>query len=94
MGWHSRTSHCIISYKCTAKSNPLQLILTFLSFAAVSGISLEGYLSNKSFSGGGIYNAGNTFSPNTNTVVLFVFVLVVALVLSWGYFTLARIFTK
>lgn len=33
-------------------------------------------------------------SLNTNTIVLFVFVLVVALVLSWTYFTLARAFTK
>ena len=71
-----------------------QLILTFLGFAAVSGISLQGYSSNKGLSGGGIYNAGNKFSLNTNTIVLFVFVLAVALVLSWTYFTLARAFTK
>ncbi|KAL9136355.1 MAG: hypothetical protein Q9175_002431 [Cornicularia normoerica] len=70
------------------------LILTFLGFAAVSGISLQGYSANKRLSGGGIYNAGNTFSLNTNTIVLFTFVLVVALVLSWTYFTLARAFTK
>ncbi len=41
-----------------------------------------------------IIQAGNTFSLNTNTIVLFVFVLAVALVLSWTYFTLARAFTK
>lgn len=70
------------------------LVLTFLGFAAVSGISLQGYSANKGLSGGGIYGAGNTFSLNTNTIVLFVFVLVVALVLSWTYFTLARAFTK
>lgn len=72
----------------------IQLILTFLGFAALSGISLQGYSSNKAFSGGGIYDAGNDFSLNTNTIVLFVFVLAVALVLSWTYFTLARAFTK
>ncbi|CAF9931726.1 Putative choline transporter, neither null mutation nor overexpression affects choline transport [Imshaugia aleurites] len=72
----------------------LLLILTFLGFAAVSGISLQGYSANKGLSGGGIYGAGNTFSLNTNTIVLFVFVLAVALVLSWTYFTLARAFTK
>ncbi|KAL9125232.1 MAG: hypothetical protein Q9217_005534 [Psora testacea] len=70
------------------------LILTFLGFVAVSGISLQGYANNKSFSGGGIYNAGNQFSLNTNTIVLFVFVLCVALVFSWAYFTLASIFAK
>ncbi|MCJ1358983.1 MAG: putative choline transporter, neither null mutation nor overexpression affects choline transport [Icmadophila ericetorum] len=70
------------------------LILTFLGFVAISGISISGYSQNKSFNGGGIYNAGNEFSLNTNTVVLFAFVLVVALVLSWGYLTAARAFTK
>ena len=55
---------------------------------------MEGYSSNKGLSGGGIYGAGNKFSLNTNTIVLFVFVLAVALVLSWTYFTLARAFTK
>lgn len=72
----------------------MQLILTFLGFAAVSGISLQGYSANKGLSGGGIYGAGNNFSLNTNTIVLFIFVLAVALVLSWTYFTLARAFTK
>ncbi|KAL9118003.1 MAG: hypothetical protein Q9187_005455 [Circinaria calcarea] len=70
------------------------LILTFLGFTAVSGITLNGYATNKSFNGGGIYNAGNEFSLNTNTIVLFAFVLVVALVFSWLYFAMARAFTK
>lgn len=61
---------------------------------AVSGISLYGYSSNKSFNGGGIYHSSNDFSLNTNTVVLFVFVLVVAFAFSWLYFTMARAFTK
>lgn len=38
------------------------LILTFLGFCAVSGLSIEGYSANKNFSGKGIYNAGNKFS--------------------------------
>lgn len=71
-----------------------QLILTFLGFTAVSGLSLQGYSSHKGFNGGGIYDGANHFSLNTNTIVLFAFVLVVAFVLSWGYFTLARAFTK
>ncbi|MCJ1313792.1 putative choline transporter, neither null mutation nor overexpression affects choline transport [Agyrium rufum] len=70
------------------------LILVFLGFAAVSGISINGYQTNKLFNGGGIYNSDNTFSLNTNTIVLFAFVLVVAFVLSWGYFLAARAFTK
>ena len=71
-----------------------QLILTFLGFTAVSALSLQGYATNKAFSGGGIYNAPNDFSLNTNTVVLFAFVLAVAFAFSWLYLTLARAFTK
>ncbi|KAI4171323.1 MAG: hypothetical protein LQ346_008754 [Caloplaca aetnensis] len=70
------------------------LILTFLGFAAVSGLSLQGYASNKQSAGGGIYDASNDFSLNTNTIVLFAFILAVAFILSWAYFTAARAFTK
>jgi len=70
------------------------LILTFLGFVAVSGLSLQGYASHKSYSGGGIYGSHNNFSLNTNNVVLFAFVLCVAFVSSWLYFTMARAFTK
>lgn len=72
-----------------------QLILTILGFAAVSGLSLQGYAANKSGNAGsGIYNNPNNFSLNTNTVILFAFVLGVAFVFSWLYFTAARAFTK
>lgn len=47
-----------------------------------------------SFSGTGIYDSANDFSINTNTLVLFCFVLVVAFVVSWIYFISARAFTK
>ncbi|KKY22709.1 putative protein pns1 [Phaeomoniella chlamydospora] len=70
------------------------LILTFLGFAAVSGVTLYSYSKYKGFSGGGIYDSGNDFSLNTNTIVLFVFVLCIAFVLSWAYFLSARAFTK
>ena len=60
----------------------------------MSGLSLQSYSANKSFSGGGIYNSGNDFSLNTNTIVLFSFVLVVAFAFSWLYFIMARAFTK
>lgn len=68
--------------------------MTFLGFVAVSGLSLSGYSTHKSFSGGGIYDSQEDFSLNSNTMILFAFVLVTAFVLSWGYFTLARAFTK
>ncbi|KAI9671034.1 MAG: putative choline transporter, neither null mutation nor overexpression affects choline transport [Alyxoria varia] len=69
-------------------------LLVFGGFVAVSGISLNGYDSFKGFNGDGIYDNRNGFGLNTNTAVLFAFVLVVAFVLSWGYIALARIFTK
>ena len=40
------------------------------------------------------YDSGNDFSLNTNTIVLFAFVLCVAFAFSWLYFTMARAFTK
>lgn len=55
-------------------------------------MTLRGY--DQFFSGGGIYNNAEQFGLNTNTMVLFAFVLVVAFLLSWGYVTLARLFTK
>ena len=70
------------------------LLLTFLGFVAVSGIACYRYSRYHKFNGGGIYGSANDFSLNTNTLVLFVFVLVVAFVLSWGYFLAARAFTK
>lgn len=39
-------------------------------------------------------NNSNDFGLNTNTMVLFAFVVVVAFVLGWGYILLARQFTK
>ena len=68
--------------------------MTFFGFVAVSGLALQGYASNKSYSGGGIYHDTNEFSLNTNTVVLFAFILLVAFAFSWLYFVLARAFTK
>ncbi|KAJ5240004.1 hypothetical protein N7468_004623, partial [Penicillium chermesinum] len=72
----------------------LLLIAVFLGYVAVSGYTIHSYATNKGFSGGGIYDAGNDFSLNTNTLVLFVFVLCVALAFSWAYFMGARYFTK
>ncbi|KAK5163281.1 putative choline transporter, neither null mutation nor overexpression affects choline transport [Saxophila tyrrhenica] len=63
-------------------------------FVAVSGISIQGYASTYGFNGGGIYGSDNTFGLTTNTMVLFIFCLVVALVFGYGYVSLARLFTK
>ena len=68
------------------------LIAVFLGYVAVSGLALNGY--DSYFTGGGIYNNSNRFGLNSNTIVLFAFVLAVAFVLSWLYISLARIFTK
>ncbi|KZF25440.1 DUF580-domain-containing protein [Xylona heveae TC161] len=69
-------------------------LITFAGYVAVSGIVLQGYASTKGYNGGSIYGGNNTFGLSTNTLVLFAFVLVVALVLSLAYFFLARAFTK
>ncbi|KAJ5135570.1 uncharacterized protein N7515_004848 [Penicillium bovifimosum] len=72
----------------------LLLIAVFLGYVAVSGITIHKYARNKGFNGGGIYDSRNDFSLDTNTLVLFIFVLVVAFVLSGLYFMGARYFTK
>ena len=70
------------------------LIAVFLGFVAVSGLTLYSYSKHHTFNGGGIYNSRNNFGLDTNTIVLFAFVLVIAFLVSWGYFLLARAFTK
>ncbi|KAI1087345.1 DUF580-domain-containing protein [Rostrohypoxylon terebratum] len=63
-------------------------------FVAVSGISINGYASSKSFQGGGIYDSGSRVGLNTNTLILFAFCLCVAIVFSYVYVLLARQFPK
>lgn len=70
------------------------LLLFMAGFVAVSGVSISSYSSTYGFNGGGIYDSDNTFGLTTNTIVLFAFCLVVALVLGYGYVWLARKFTK
>ncbi|OAL39219.1 hypothetical protein AYO20_01537 [Fonsecaea nubica] len=72
----------------------LLLIATFCGFVAVSGLTLYRYSKYQSFNGGGIYGSSNDFSLDTNTIVLFAFILCVGLVFSWAYFLAARAFTK
>lgn len=72
----------------------LLFIAVFLGFAAVSGITIQGYSKTFSFNGGGIYNSRNDFGLTTNTIVLFAFVLASATILSYAYMWAARAFTK
>jgi hypothetical protein len=72
----------------------LLFLAVFAGFVAISGISLQGYAATYGFNGGGIYGSNNDFGLSTNTIVLFVFCLVIALVLGYGYVALARLFTK
>ncbi|KAI9722482.1 MAG: putative choline transporter, neither null mutation nor overexpression affects choline transport [Chrysothrix sp. TS-e1954] len=69
-------------------------LIVFAGFVAVSGLSLQGYSAFKGFNGDGIYNNTNAFGLNTNTVIMFAFIVGVALVLSIGYVALVRVFTK
>lgn len=50
--------------------------------------------SEKSSFGNGIYDSNSRAGLNTNTIVLFAFVLAVAVVLSYGYVLLARTFPR
>ncbi|KAF7559144.1 hypothetical protein G7046_g5013 [Stylonectria norvegica] len=70
------------------------LLAFFAGFAAVSGITIHGYATTKGTQGGGIYDGANNFSLNTNTIILFAFVLGVAVVLSYSYVWIARLFPK
>ncbi|KAF1843389.1 DUF580-domain-containing protein [Cucurbitaria berberidis CBS 394.84] len=67
------------------------LIAVFLGYVAVSAISIRGYSQNHT---GGIYGNANDFALNSNTVILFAFVLGMAAVLSYAYMWAARAFTK
>ncbi|KAI1866373.1 uncharacterized protein JN550_007761 [Neoarthrinium moseri] len=70
------------------------LIIVFLGFVAVSGLSIHGYATTKRFNGGGIYDGAQSVGLNTNTIVLFIFCLCIAIVFSWVYVWLARLFPK
>jgi len=71
----------------------LLLIAVFVGFAATSGIVLQGYSRTISFNGG-IYGSRNDFGLDSNTIILFAFVLVVSMILSYVYLWMARVFTK
>ncbi|RDW91022.1 hypothetical protein BP5796_02187 [Coleophoma crateriformis] len=70
-------------------------VAVFAGFTAVSAISIYGYSHTKGQQGGGIYNnTAQAVGLNTNTIILFAFVLAIAFFLSAAYFWIIRAFTK
>ncbi|KAI1438058.1 duf580 domain-containing protein [Xylaria sp. CBS 124048] len=80
------------------KYNDLWAAILFLivcaGFVAVSGLALHGYSAEKGSYGNGVYDSNSHAGLNTNTIILFAFVLSVAVVLSYGYVLLARTFPR
>ncbi|PHH87553.1 hypothetical protein CDD83_8706 [Cordyceps sp. RAO-2017] len=70
------------------------LILVFCGYVVISAVTINGAFFANGRPGRGIYDNSNDFSLNSNTIILFAFVLVVALVFSYAYVWLARIFPK
>ncbi len=71
----------------------LLFIAVFLGFAAVSGISINGYLKTPGHDGG-VKGQTASFGLTTETMYLFGYVIALAFVFSWVYVWLARLFTK
>lgn len=69
-------------------------LLVCAGFVVVSAISIQGYAKTRGFNGGGIYDGTRSVGLNTNTLVLFIFCLFIAIVLSYTYVWLARLFPK
>lgn len=69
-------------------------LLVCAGFIAVSGLAIHGYAANRSTFGNGIYDSNSHAGLNTNTIVLFAFVLALAVVLSYSYVLLARTFPR
>ena len=72
----------------------LFFLLVVAGFIAVAGISLNALRSTWHLQGSSIYNAGNTFTLNTNTLILFAFVIVLGLALSFLIVVYARLAPK
>lgn len=66
----------------------------YVQYQCTKSNFLTGLATNKSFNGGGIYGGSNDFGLDTNTIVLFIFCLASALVLSFAYVFTARTFPK
>ncbi|RCK55919.1 Protein PNS1 [Candida viswanathii] len=68
--------------------------LVVAGFIAVAGITLNALRATYGFQGGSIYGSGNTFTLNTNTIILFAFIIVMAIVLSAAIIVFARFAPK
>lgn len=64
--------------------------LVVAGFIAVAGITLNALRETYGFQGGSIYGSGNTFTLNTNTIILFAFIIVMAIVLSAAIIIFAK----
>ncbi|RKP29524.1 hypothetical protein METBISCDRAFT_18486 [Metschnikowia bicuspidata] len=69
-------------------------LLVFMAFFVVTGIVLNAARETWSYQGGLIYHSLNTFSLNSNTAILFGFVIVIAVVLSFLINLFARVHAK
>ncbi|KAK3374141.1 plasma-membrane choline transporter-domain-containing protein [Lasiosphaeria ovina] len=69
-------------------------LITCAGFVAVSAISIQGYAATRRENGGGLNGQANNFGLTTHTIYLFLWVLITAITLSYGYIWLARMFTK
>lgn len=80
------------------KWNDIPFTILFLAvlggFIALAVICIRAYSKTHWFQGDGIYSDTNSFSLNTSTLILLVFVVVVSVVIAFIYFALARVFTK
>jgi len=80
------------------KWNDIPFTIFFLAvvcgFIAIAAITLRGYSNTYSQQGSGIYNSTSSFTLNTNTVILFVFVIVVSLVIASATLLFARLHPK
>ncbi|KAK0667027.1 plasma-membrane choline transporter-domain-containing protein [Cercophora samala] len=69
-------------------------LATCAGFVAVSAISIQGYAATRNVNSGGLNGQRNSFGLTTHTIWLFGWVLITAIVLSYGYMWVARKFTK
>ncbi|ODV95790.1 hypothetical protein PACTADRAFT_2101 [Pachysolen tannophilus NRRL Y-2460] len=64
---------------------------TLAGFICVAVITIKEYSENYGFQGSSIYNSGNDFSLNSNTIILFAFVIAISMVLSFLSILWARL---
>ncbi|CAI5757768.1 unnamed protein product [Candida verbasci] len=69
-------------------------LLVVAGFVVVAGITLNALRQTYGYQGGGIYGASNQFTLNTNTIILFAFIIVVSIVVSFLMILFARMAPK